>query len=263
MTAPELPVQIAKDYARIQSVESVVLAGSQTAGAEDEHSDIDLYVYSTEPVSMQERERIASSYAERAEVGNTFWEPGDEWTDADLKIGVDVMFRSEQWIENQLNRILVLHQASVGYSTCFWYNVLTSQILFDRNGWFANLQATARIPYPEKLREAIIAKNYPILRNTQSSYRTQIVRAIERNDRVSVNHRIAAFLASYFDVLFALNRVPHPGEKRLVPFVEKHCAIKPVDFSQKISGFLMNPMEFLDQLINDLDDLIEIQRRVR
>jgi hypothetical protein len=29
---------------------------------------------------------------------------------------------------------------------------------------------------------------------------------------VSLNHRTAALLASYFDVLFALNRVHHPGD---------------------------------------------------
>ena len=37
------------------------------------------------------------------------------------------------------------------------------------------------------------------------SFDTQIKKAEKRRDLVSVNHRVTEFLASYFDILFALN----------------------------------------------------------
>jgi len=148
------------------------------------------------------------------------------------------MFRTPQWLEDQLDRVLVRHEASVGYSTCFWYNVLTSQMLFDRSGWYSALQQRAQQPYPEPLRLAIIGKNFPILRQTLSSFLHQVEKAVERNDLVSINHRVASLLASYFDVLFAVNRLPHPGEKRLIEIAETRCAKRPVGMSRQIESAL-------------------------
>jgi predicted nucleotidyltransferase len=233
----ELASRIADAYAAIATVEAVVLSGSRTSGLGDGSSDIDLYVYSQSPISLEERASVATG-ATRAEIGNAFWEPGDEWVDGSTKISVDVMFRDCRWIEEQLDRVLKHHQASIGYSTCFWYNVLHSEILFDRAGLFGSLQELARVPYPEELRAAIIAKNLPILRRNMSSYIHQMELAIARGDLVSLNHRTTALLASYFDVLFALNRQPHPGEKRLVKFAEQLCSKRPANLRENIRALL-------------------------
>lgn len=60
------------------------------------------------------------------------------------------MYRTPNWIEEQLDKVLVKHQASVGYSTCFWWNVLNSQILYDRDGWYKQLQQKANQPRIQK-----------------------------------------------------------------------------------------------------------------
>ena len=62
----------------------------------------------------------------------------------------------------------------------------------------------------------------------------QIAKALMRNDLVSINHRLAAFLASYFDILFAINEIPHPGEKKLIDIVENQCNIKPENFKENL-----------------------------
>jgi hypothetical protein len=68
--------------------------------------------------------------------------------------------------------------------------------------------------------EGILKKNLPVLGANLHSYEQQIRSAFRRRDRVSLNHRTAAWLASYFDVLFAANRRFNPGEKRLLVHVQ-------------------------------------------
>jgi hypothetical protein len=225
--ALSLAREVAGRYARLPEVRAVALGGSRATGAAGRGSDVDLYVYASPEPSLAERGAIARAGAARAEVGNAFFEPGDEWVDAATGLGVDAMFRSPEWIEEQLDRVLLRCQAGNGYSTAFWHNVRTSLPLFDRDGWYAALQDRARAPYPEALRRAIVARNRPLLRDNLSSYLHQVERALERDDLLAVNHRVAAFLASWFDVLFAVNRLPHPGEKRLLDWAAGCARLPP------------------------------------
>jgi len=258
-SAAALASGIASRFAAIREVEAVVLAGSQSSPFADDQSDVDLYVYASEIVPTSLRAEIARG-ARRSEIGNSFWEPGDEWID-ETGIGVDVMFRTTRWIEDQLDRVLQRHEASVGYSTCFWYNVGNSRSLIDRSGWFKALQERANQPYPEQLKRAIVAKNHPILRNTMSSYMHQIELALERHDSISVNHRTAAVLASYFDIVFAVNGQPHPGEKRLLKFARALCARLPTGMEERVGAVLSSlpdgPVTHLaNTMLDGLDDLL-------
>jgi hypothetical protein len=96
----------------------------------------------------------------------------------------------------------------------------------------------------------VIAKNWPILRRNQSSYRRQIELALQRGDAVSVQHRATALLASFFDVWFALERKPHPGEKRLLSHL-------PEPWARRVRSVLNAPAETLlpqiDHLLDPLD----------
>jgi len=250
--------RIARQFASLPQVEAVALAGSRTSTFPDEDSDVDLYVYLTEDVPHDLRAAIAVG-SPHAEIGNATWEPGDEWIDPETGTSVDVMYRHLRWIEEQVDRVLVQHQASAGYSTCFWYNVLHSQALFDRSGWFAELQGRAQVKYPQELRRAIIAKNWPLLRRNQSSYLRQIELAVKRNDPVSVNHRVAALLASYFDVLFAVNEQPHPGEKRLLQHAARLEKL-PRELEQQVSAVLESDSAEVgartSEMIDGLDELL-------
>lgn len=261
---PQLAQIIATEFAALPQVVAIALAGSQTIQADD-LSDFDFYIYISADIPVNIRADIAKKFATRAEINNQFWETGDEWIDSNSGCGVDLMYRTPGWIEAQLENVLVKHQAAVGYSTCFWWNVLTSHSLSDRHGWYQQLQQKATQPYPEQLKQAIVAKNYPILRNHISAYTSQVELAVKRNDFISINHRLTAFIASYFDIIFAVNSVAHPGEKRLLEYVQKLCRILP-KIETHLHTLLSSPLSStgtvsnMHQLIDDLDKILISER---
>ncbi|MEG4167330.1 MULTISPECIES: DUF4037 domain-containing protein [unclassified Microcoleus] len=262
---PPLAQTIGEQFSSLPQVVAVVLAGSRTTIVTDESSDFDFYVYVEEEIPVDIREAIARQFSARIAINNQFWEPGDEWIDINTGCGIDIMYRKPEWIEEELDRVLVKHQASVGYSTCFWWNVLTSVSLYDRDGWFQQLQANLHRPYPEQLRQAIIAKNYPILRDQIFSFRHQLESAVLRRDLASIIHRTAAFLGSYFDIVFAINSIPHPGEKRLVERATALCSKLPENLESQIhclTNSISLPagdrqiLHYLDALVESLDRLL-------
>jgi hypothetical protein len=248
---------IAARFSVFPQVTAIALAGSEGAGEADALSDIDLYVYADAEIPIPARRAMAFDFADRVEIDNRFWEAGDEWIDRASGRGIDIMYRSRAWIQDQVARVLERHEASIGYSTCFWWNVLHSRALYDPTGWYASLRQTARQPYPAELRRAIVAKNFPILRNNISSYRRQIETALERGDWASVHHRVNAFLASYWDILFALNGVPHPGEKRRVEYARRLCKKLPPRWEEVAEALLRRPaLAHLDCLADGLEQIL-------
>jgi len=253
-----LAKKIADQFNNIACVEAIALGGSQTSGSLDLYSDIDLYIYTNEVIPLRGRQAIVEKMgASKADLNLTFWDLGDEWFDLETGIEVDIIYWDPSWIEDQIERILVFYQASMGYSTCFWQTVLNSEILFDRRGWFAKLQGKCNQPYPEQLKRTILAKNHPVLRSVIPSYYGQIKKAIERRDLISINHRLAALLASYFDVLFALNEVMNPGEKKIMKLVMEQCSKIPMDLQEQLDDILQSAASGDAMLLRQLDGLID------
>jgi predicted nucleotidyltransferase len=240
------PSQVAAAYAKDPRVTAVAISGSQTSGQSSLSSDVDLYVYVTEPLPPEVRRSIPRGSI--VEFDNRFFEPGDEWID-ETGLRFDVMFRDIRWIEEQLDRVLTRYEASVGYSTAFWHNMRSSVVLFDRIGWLAQQIHRAQGAYPERLRHAIVAKNHPLLSANLSSYLYQLERAIERGDIVSANHRTTAFLASLFDILFATNRTPHPGEKRLLTSARDLCPLRPMHLEEDIGAMIQSAAQCSNEAI--------------
>ena len=253
--------KVAAAFGALPNVEAVALGGSQAGGWLDPSSDVDVYVYTASAIAFAERQAIVAKLRgtkpQKPEFNQTFWDVADVWRDPGSGVEVEAIYWGTAWIEGMLDRVLVRHRASMGYSTSHWYTIRNSMCLYDRSGWFAALQERSRQSYPEPLRRAIIARNHPVLRKIPPSYRNQIAKAIRRNDAVSVNHRLTELLASYFDVIFALNRVLHPGEKRLLDLAAERCEKVPINMRTQVEEVLRSASLGHQALIVAIDGLID------
>jgi hypothetical protein len=253
----QLAQTIADRFAQLPLVEAVSFTGSWNMGVADSKSDIDLYVFSHGDIPVADRMALATRRPDGAEFDNRYWGTADTWYDLETGIRIEPIYWWVSWLEGEIDRVLHRYEAWTGYTTAFWHSIRSGRILFDRSGWLTRLHAEAQQPYPEALRRAIIAKNHPTLRLLSSSYLQQLQAAIRREDIVSLNHRVAAFLAGYFDVLFALNSVPHPGEKRLLYYAEMLCPKRPPMLRQQVEALIASSGSINSAVIAHTNALID------
>lgn len=252
--------RLAELLAELPQVRAIALGGSAASGRADGLSDSDVYSYVDAPVSSAARDDLVARLggAAVADMGLNYFGDGDEWQDAGAGTRFDVMYFGLEWMREQVERPLQRFQPTLGYSTAFAYTVSRSQILYDPDGEFKALQTLTLEPYPEKLRQAVVRYNRPLLRSTISSYWTQVKKAAARDDLVSLNHRLAALLASYFDIIFAVNRLLHPGEKRLLATALATCESLPGGFETDLTATLRSAGDgtaLLENVVRLLDAL--------
>ena len=232
--------QLFGELANLEQVEAIALGGSRAGEFYDEKSDYDVYVYITSPISEETRRGILEKYCGYMEIGNQYWELEDNCV---LKnnIDIDILYRDLDTFCEGVADVAEKFRAHNGYTTCMWHNLLTCKIIYDKNG---------------RLRDNIIKRNTNLLYAAMPAYSLQIKKACARNDRVSIVHRTAAFLESYFDVLFALNRQTHPGEKRLIELCRKNCALLPNNFEENLDRLFHDMVGNSDRIPDDIDEII-------
>ena len=241
-----------EELSKIPQVEAIALGGSRATGKNDETSDYDTYIYLTGPVNEEIRKTILEKYCKYMEIGNSFWELEDDVT---LKDGIDmdIIYRNMKDFEKTISSVVDDYTSYNGYTTCMWHNLITSKIIYDKNGNLKNLQNKYNIPYPQGLKENIISNNLKLLHGMLPSFDTQIEKAELRKDFVSVNHRVTEFLASYFDIIFALNEKTHPGEKRMQSICSEECHILPENFDNNLNRLFENMFrENVTPIITDM-----------
>jgi predicted nucleotidyltransferase len=255
----KLAQTLASEFARLPEVQAVTLGGSHATGKADPTSDLDFYVFSSKEIPVEARAAIIRPRASRMELDNRFYEPEDYWIEFDGR-KVEVIYRGA-WLEEHLKNLLENYQAQLGYTTSLWHSILQAVILFERDGYFTNLQERVRVPYPDELVKAIIAKNFPLLKGSLAAHPKELYKALDRSDLTTAHRRIEAMLNSYFDVLFALNRELHPGEKRNVAYAET-LTLRPNHMKEDVEALLIErkplPIQkIVERLVGELAELLE------
>lgn len=248
-------------FKNFSQVKAIAIGGSGTAKTSDNLSDIDIYVFVENDIPVSDREEFVKQYSSKYEAGGEYFGSGDEFFVDELNQQLDVMYWGVNWFNDIVENVWVKHYPSNGYTTAFLYTLNNFQIIYDTYNWLLNLQKSIKTEYPKELKENIIKRNMMLMYDKPfASYYEQIEKAIKRNDIVSINHRISAFLASYFDVIFAVNELLHPGEKRLIQYSLNNCKILPKDFEENLIKLYNRPdvdiLSILDNLVNNLKGIL-------
>ena len=252
--------QLFKELCALDEVEALALGGSRAGEHFDQASDYDVYLYCRRPVLEETRRSILSQYCSIMEIGNHFWEYEDNCR-LNNGIDIDILYRDLDAFAAGVAEVVEQFQPRNAYTTCMWHNLLNSEIIFDRNGSLAALKEKYAVPYPEKLRENIILRGRKLLSGCIPSYDLQIKKAVQRGDSNAVTHRTAEFLASYYDVIFALNRLTHPGEKRLAEICANKCELLPENFKENLDRLFAElytdkTPENISRIVNELDAVL-------
>ncbi len=258
-----MPNGIFKELSNIDCVEAITLGGSRANKVYDENSDYDVYVYYNAPIDIEIRKKILYQYCNVVEIGNHFWEYEDNCI-LNNGIAIDIIYRNLYDFCKDIENVVIHYQTANAYTTCMWHNLIHSNIIYDKNGLLKKAVKKFNIPYPQQLKKAIIQRQLKLMDTALPAYKTQIEKAIKRNDMVSINHRVTEFLASYFDFIFAVNEKTHTGEKRLIELCKKNCTILPQNFEQNLNLLFshMYDTEKQFQVIDDINRIIVYAKQI-
>ena len=252
--------KILDEFVQLDGVEAIGIGGSSASKKADISSDIDIYVFCSKDILIKDRENIIKKYSSKYDIGQNYFGPDDEFHVDSMDKDFDIIYLDKNWIEDNFKNVWLNGNSSNGYTTCFLYTLNILDAKYDKTGWLQNIKAQLNTPYPKKLQENIIKRNMMLLKDKPfASYYNQLQKAVARRDYNSVNHRCAAFLESYFDIIFAKNELLHPGEKRLVEYAKANCKLLPKDFEKNVNDLVVAPINVKTKIaIEMIENLREI-----
>lgn len=251
--------RIVTAIADLPGIAAIAQGGSTAAGLADEDSDFDVYMYYHQPLAAS---------ADRAARLRPL---ADEGT---LEVGIPTFgLEDHLHVQQKLIELVYLDLdrlsaeakqaygqglSSEGYTTALLYILVRSPVLHDATGEVTALRAQLQAGYPEPTRTRLLREHPEVLR-----YYLELLRISQRrDDRLFVQHMRYSIQTIFFNLLFALNRLYHPGGKRLLMHAQR-CAVQPADLAERWNDISRLPADDgaladrLEELLKDLFRLIE------
>jgi hypothetical protein len=252
--------RIAEAIAGLPGVVAASLGGSAAAGLADASSDLDLHVYwRGELAGAGER---AASIGKVADEGSVvpdvrFWGLEDHFhIDGQL---AELVYVNLDDLQADVARAYGEGIGGEGFVTAQLFYVTNSALVLDPTGEVGALRARLLAGYPEPTRRLVVRDNPFLMRY----YLNHVRQAQGRGDLLFVQHRRYAVQMVFFNLLFALNRRYHPGEKRLL-IHGAACDVAPRDLAirwaenARLAADDAALPESLGALVEDLCQLAEV-----
>ena len=252
----------------------VALGGAHAKGVDDEESDLDLYVFAREVIPAADREQLCRPFADDVESIYS-WGDAPEFvqtgTDFYLKQQkVECWLRHIDYISNIVaeckdgivKRDLITWTVMGFYNHCTLSDLHRMKPLDDPFGILAHWKSEL-VEYPPKMRETIVTDHLTAARFWPGNFHYRS--AVERCDFIYVMGIVQQVVHNLIQVVFALNRVYFPGDKKLDVAIE-HLTVKPDRFTERIRyllfpgvkvdrSFLREQREELSELVREVESL--------
>ena len=246
----------------------IALGGAHAKDMDDPASDLDLYVFARQVLPGAERRRLCESYSVDIQ-SIVVW--GDDAPF--IQGGTDFIYQGQKvecWLRNidYIDGIIaecragIVQHTLVTWTVMGFYNHCALSDLHnmapvdDGCGVLARWKAQVS-EYPPKLREAILSRHMAAAKFWPQNF--HYFSAIERGDTLYVQGIVNQVIHNLIQVLFALNEVYFPGDKKL-DLAMDHLSRKPADFTARVKRIVTPQVTadraFLDWQCGELNALV-------
>jgi hypothetical protein len=251
---PPVAARIARVVGEIPGVLAISLGGSVGSGFADEASDLDFHVFWEAPLAPPaERE---AHLAMVADAGSVIARPGEaswaleDWFSVEGRL-VELIYVAWRDVEADVTSAYDHGLSDEEFTTARLHNYARGRVLHDPTGVLRAVRDRLNRAYPENTRELLLRREPERLAMALKQLRT----AQARRDLLFAQHRRYTMQTIAFNLLFALNRLYHPGEKRLLAHAER-CPIRPANFAARWERIALLPADDM-ALADELTAMVE------